>query len=563
MNQDNNTFTSFISRYSITCSIFAMASKLSSADVEVVHDDEFKGHAHHAEASAATAREHQLSFRDSLRLYPKAIGFSLLFSTAIIMEGYDLALIGSFYGYQPFRNKYGNESDGEGGKVISAEWQTYIQVGGMCGQIIGLYLNGWVSDAIGYKRSMILSQMLMIALIFIVFFAKNIEMILAGQILLGIPWGVFQTLTLAYASDVAPVVLRPYLTAYVNLCWVIGQLISAGVLRGFLNMDNEWSYRIPFAIQWVWPPFIILGTLFAPESPWWLVRQGRHADAKQAVLKLVSPKPDLEFDADAQVAMIHATNELEKATSAGTNYWHCFMRTDLRRTEIASITYIAQATCGSVLMGYSVQFYERAGLDPNSSFTLNIVQYAVGAVGVILSWFLMAKLGRRTLYIGGTCVLFIILIVVGGLGFADSSKPGPSWAVGSLLIFYTFIYDMAVGPVCYTIVAEIPSTRLKAKTIVLARNFNNMAGLVNNTLMPRMLGVNSWNWGAKTGLFWAAFCLLIMIWAYFRLPEPKDRTYGELDVLFEHKVSARKFATTRVDQFGDDKGAVEVDAHAK
>ncbi|RSL82794.1 hypothetical protein CEP51_004913 [Fusarium floridanum] len=175
----------------------------------------------------------------------------------------------------------------------------------------------------------------------------------------------------------------------------------------------------------------------------------------------------------------------------------------------------------------------------------------------------MAKLGRRTLYIGGTCVLFIILIVVGGLGFADSSKPGPSWAIGSLLIFYTFIYDMAVGPVCYTIVAEIPSTRLKAKTIVLARNFNNMAGLVNNTLMPRMLGVNSWNWGAKTGLFWAAFCLLIMIWAYFRLPEPKDRTYGELDVLFEHKVSARKFATTRVDQFGDDKGAVEVDAHAK
>ncbi|KAF5005439.1 hypothetical protein FDECE_8104 [Fusarium decemcellulare] len=540
-----------------------MTSKGSPAEVEVVHDDEYKGQVHHAEASAATDREHTLTFRDALRLYPKAIGFSLLFSTAIIMEGYDLALIGSFYGYKSFRDKYGNEPDGEGGKVISADWQTYIQVGGMCGQIIGLYLNGWVSDAIGYKKSMILSQMLMIALIFIVFFAQNLQTILAGQILLGVPWGVFQTLTLAYASDVAPVVLRPYLTAYVNLCWVIGQLISAGVLRGFLNLDSEWSYRIPFAIQWVWPPFIILGTLFAPESPWWLVRMGRHDEAKKAVQKLVSPKPDLEFDADAQVAMIHATNELEKSTSAGTNYWHCFMRTDLRRTEIASITYVAQAMCGSVLMGYSVQFYERAGLSSNNSFTFNIIQYAVGAVGVILSWFLMAKLGRRTLYILGTFILFVILIVVGGLGFADPSNPGPSWAVGSLLIFYTFIYDMAVGPVCYTIVAEIPSTRLKAKTIVLARNFNNMAGLINNTLMPRMLGVNSWNWGAKTGLFWAAFCLLIMIWAFFRLPEPKGRTFGELDVLFEHKVSARKFASTHVDQFGDDKGAVQVDAHAK
>jgi SP family general alpha glucoside:H+ symporter-like MFS transporter len=69
--------------------------------------------------------------------------------------------------------------------------------------------------------------------------------------------------------------------------------------------------------------------------------------------------------------------------------------------------------------------------------------------------------------------------------------------------------------------------------------------------MPRMIGVNSWNWGAKTGFFWAGWCLLILTWAYFRLPETKGRTYGELDVLFEQEVSARKFASTRVDQFAD------------
>jgi MFS transporter, SP family, general alpha glucoside:H+ symporter len=86
---------------------------------------------------------------------------------------------------------------------------------------------------------------------------------------------------------------------------------------------------------------------------------------------------------------------------------------------------------------------------------------------------------------------------------------------------------------------------------VLARNFNNMAGIINNFLMPRMIGVNAWNWGAKTGFFWAGWCLLILTWAFFRLPETKGRTYGELDVLFEQEVSARKFASTRVDQFAD------------
>ncbi len=43
-----------------------------------------------------------MTVRECLRLYPKAIAFSLIFSTAIIMEGYDTALLGSFYGFKPY-----------------------------------------------------------------------------------------------------------------------------------------------------------------------------------------------------------------------------------------------------------------------------------------------------------------------------------------------------------------------------------------------------------------------------------------------------------------------------
>jgi SP family general alpha glucoside:H+ symporter-like MFS transporter len=78
----------------------AMASEKPHPTVKQIANDEMKGHSQHAEASAATALEHELTFRDALRLYPKAICFSLIFSMAIIMEGYDMALIGSFYGYE-------------------------------------------------------------------------------------------------------------------------------------------------------------------------------------------------------------------------------------------------------------------------------------------------------------------------------------------------------------------------------------------------------------------------------------------------------------------------------
>lgn len=68
----------------------------------------------------------------------------------------------------------------------------------------------------------------------------------------------------SYASEVCPTALRGYLTTYVNLCWVIGQFIAAGVLLGVQDRTDQWAYKIPFAIQWVWPlPLFILAT-FAP-----------------------------------------------------------------------------------------------------------------------------------------------------------------------------------------------------------------------------------------------------------------------------------------------------------
>jgi SP family general alpha glucoside:H+ symporter-like MFS transporter len=102
------------------------------------------------------------------------------------------------------------------------------------------------------------------------------------------------------------------------------------------------------------------------------------------------------------------------------------------------------------------------------------------------------------------------------------------------------IYYLTVGLVCYSLVAEVSSTRLKAKTIVLARNLYNIGGIVVNVLTtyqltPRPSGCG---WGAKSAFFWAGSCFLCITWILFRLPEPKGRTYGEMDVLFERGISA-------------------------
>lgn len=512
------------------------------------------------EAQIATAKEHQMSLWQALKLYPKAVGWSVLLSTAIVMEGYDVVLMGSFYAFPEFAKKFGQlNSDASYG--LTAAWQSGLSNAMTVGQILGLFANGIISERFGYKKTMIGSLTLTMAFIFILFFAQNVQMLLVGEILLGLPLGVFQTLTVTYASEVCPVVLRCYLTTYVNLCWVLGQLIASGVLKGLLTRTDEWAYRIPFAIQWIWPVPIIVGMFFAPESPWWLVRKGRIDEAKRSLIRLTG-KNKGDFNADETVAMIVHTNELEKEITEGTGYLDCFKGCDLRRTEIVCLTWAAQNLCGAGIMSYSTYFYEQAGLDKSNAFSMSLGQYALGIAGTLFSWTLMSYFGRRTLYVGGLGILCVLLLIIGFISLAGSHNQGASWATGSMLLVYTFFYDSTVGPVCYSLVSELSSTRLRLKTIVLSRNLYNLLSIVNGIIIPHMLNPQAWHWAGKAGYFWGGLCFLCVIWAFFRLPEPKGRTYGELDVLFEGKVSARKFKGALVDQFqGDSDGSSEKLAH--
>ncbi|CAI7657198.1 unnamed protein product [Penicillium pancosmium] len=487
-----------------------------------------------AQIKEATQREHNMSISTAFRLYSKAVSWSIILSTAVIMEGYDLLLIFSFFAFEPWTKKYGKLQPG-GTYALSAAWQSGLNNGASVGEIIGLLLNGFVAEKFGYRKTMIGALFLTILFIFIPFFAPNVE--------------VLQILPVSYASEVCPVALRGHLTAYINLCWVIGQLISSGVLRSLLHRTDQWSYRIPYALQWMWPVPLIVAIAFAPESPWWYIRRGDKKGAKSALRSLTARKTDDAVDLDAAVEVMVYTNQLEQKVVKGASYIDCFKGHNLRRTEICCFTSITSIISGTTLMGNSTYFFEQAGMDPSNAFDLTMAQYAVGIVGIVLAWLIMARFGRRQQYLSGLFLQFIFLIGIGITGVVGRGNKNTSWATGALLIAFSLVYQSSVGPLCYSIISEMSSVRLRAKTTSLAWNVYNIFKIINGVLTPYMINPTAWNWQAKAGFFWGGLCLLSFIWAFFRLPETRNRTYAELDILFERKVGARKFAITSVDLF--------------
>lgn len=320
-----------------------------------------------------------------------------------------------------------------------------------------------------------------------------------------------------------------------------------------LHRDDHWAYRIPYALQWMWPLPLFIGVFFAPESPWWLVRKGRMEEAKKSLIRLTNVNRETNFDADETLAMIVHTTNLEDKITAGASYLDCFKGTDLRRTEIVCIVWAIQNLSGNSFSNYSTYFLQQAGLDESTSYSFALGQYAINMVGVFGAWFLMTLgIGRRSLYFWGLCGLCTMLMVMGFLGLVPQDhRQSAALATGSLMIIWAMFYQLTVGTVCYSLVAELSTRRLQIKTVVLGRNLYNIVGIFSGVVTPYMLNPSAWNWQNYAGFFWGGICFLCIVYTYFRLPEPRGRTFAELDLLFERRVAARKFAKTKVDVFDE------------
>jgi SP family general alpha glucoside:H+ symporter-like MFS transporter len=97
----------------------------------------------------------------------------------------------------------------------------------------------------------------------------------------------------------------------------------------------------------MWPVPLIVGIFLAPESPWWLVRRGRHQDAVRSVKRLTFRGENADEEAEKTVAMMIHTHPTKLKTTAGATFWDCFKDVDLRRTELVCLTWTLQNACSS------------------------------------------------------------------------------------------------------------------------------------------------------------------------------------------------------------------------
>ncbi|RSH93062.1 hypothetical protein EHS25_007415 [Saitozyma podzolica] len=465
---------------------------------------------------ALLEEEKGMGLRQCLSTHWRAALWSAFLSTALWMEGFDTSIVNSFFGQAQFLSRFGIKV---GTKLtIPANWQSGLTNAVTVGEIVGLVVTGIMQERLGSKVIFVAGMIAMIGAIFIAVFAQSLPMLIAAELVMGIPWGMFQTMTTAYAAEICPIGLRGYLTSYVAMGWGGG-------------------------------------------GPWWLARHGRYEDAKVVLRRITSPHYWDTRDLDAYVAIMKHTDDMEKAESSQGSWLELFKGTNLRRTEITVGTWIIQVWNGNLITTLTVELLESAGMSATGAFNLNLIQNAMSVIGICVSWILLPRVGRRWLYIDGLISEAVCLLPIGILGCIDTGAAGAR-AIGALTVMINLLEHFAIGPV-------FPSARLRARTIVFGRAMFCINSIIGNQLNPRFVAADGWNWGAKSAFFHLGTNLLCTTWSYFRLPETGGLSFADLDILFANKVNARKFKDVVIHdesagnaKMADDEEAVGIEKEA-
>ncbi|OCT49090.1 sugar transporter [Cladophialophora carrionii] len=481
----------------------------------------------------------KLSLWRAVRKWPKVAGYCLALTTAILLWGYDMAMVGNLASLPAFQHDYGVLYEDEW--IIESRWMSAWNAGSPIGMVLGALAGGFLLDHFGRRLSLglgTLSSTVGVAVVWASQYSGSPQGIfLLGKVLMGLAIGVVVTATQTYMSELLPSTLRGPVIAFFPVFFLLGQLISAVIVFAAEDTEGPTSYRMCIISQWPFSAVPLLVALILPESPVYLVRKGKLEAAFKAQKRLDRASEDTQGRIEELQALI--LHEQESASTDETKYVDCFRGVDRRRTILVMFAAVMPQLIGLAILGDGPYFLQIAGMDSDDSLIFLISGIVGGLLGTIVSMWLLTFVGRRRLSIITLAPVIFLWLGMGIAGCFDSAVS--PWYVGVTLNVVTFTIALGIWPASYVIGGEASSLRLRARSQGIGWATGGLANFVFSTVTPYIYNADSGNLRSRIGFVWTGLCLLTFAAVWYLIPEMLGRTPLELDLMFEQKLPARKF----------------------
>ncbi|KAL3294218.1 hexose transporter [Colletotrichum asianum] len=435
------------------------------------------------------------------------------------VSGYDMNA--GIVANKGFVRQFATLSDPTGKPYLDAPilsgWSSIMSVG----QVLGMTTIPFVSSRLGRKAAMYTLWLVLASSVLAESLARSWPVWLVGKLLAGIGVGYLQSTLPIYIAEVVPVRIRGGLLMCYSFWWTVGTFCAHVALQS-LNKADAYNYLKPIYTQWAQIGLMLLIFVFLPESPAWCVTSGHEERAKKGLVWLNRGVEGFNL-------------EQEK--------WHAIFRgTDGIRTLVSLWTTMSQQFIGLTLFAtFGTYFFQQAGLqDP---FLIKAITSSINIVTIIVTIFSADRLGRRWIGCGGITVCWLSCVVIGIMGVIRETN-----ATTYVFVLFACFWNIgmtASGAAGWGFIGEISSQRLRPYTAGSGAACSCVIGIMMNVLVPYMVNANKWNWGYKTGWFYAGVGLPFTIGMWLLIPDTAGRSAAELDELFERKIKPWRFHKTQ------------------
>ncbi|KAK4454499.1 lactose permease [Podospora aff. communis PSN243] len=447
-----------------------------------------------------------------------------------VANGYDGSLMTSIIAMKTFQDKF--QTDGDVGPKVSVIFSLYT-----VGSMVGAPFAAVLSDRFGRRKGMFTGGFVIILGMIIVSTGATIAQFVVGRFVLGFGIAIMTVAAPAYSIEIAPPHWRGRCTGFYNCGWFGGSIPAAIITFGTNYMTNDYSWRIPLILQAAACLLVMSCVFFLPESPRFLIANGREQEALDFLVKYHG-----NGDPNSRLVRLEIDEMREgiKLDGIDKTWWDYrpFLTSHnarWRMLQVLMISIFGQFS-GNGLGYFNTVIFRQIGVDSvPQQLGYNILNQCLSAIGALTAVTLTDRMPRRKVLVFGTLLCAVCLACNAGLSTVLSQQPPDninlSYGQGALATYFLFniVFSFTYTPLQGVIPTEALETTIRAKGLAASGIIVSAMGFINQFAGPIALKNIKHNY---VYVFVAWDCIEAACWYFFGV-ESQGRTLEQLEWVYD------------------------------
>ncbi|CAG9949266.1 unnamed protein product [Clonostachys rosea f. rosea IK726] len=473
------------------------------------------------------------------------IGIALVVAMGGFVYGFDSGIIATTLGQSSFKSYF------YGPTLVNTSLSGAIVSVYNAGQAIGGLTSGFLADKFSRKYAMSAMALLSIVGAVLQTASVHVAMMIVGRLLAGIGCGSLLSVVPVYLAEASQPDSRGFLVGLHGMMIAIGFGVANWVGYGGSYASSHAQWRTPLAMQIPIPILMMVGCIYIPFSPRWLVQQDRIEEAEKVLHKLHG----IENESLASQELIQIRQQLGFERSQGSASWSfalkkMFSKQYLRRTATATfIVAMGQLSGSQVIQNFQSIFYETVGFTGKTSLLISGIYGMMGIIGQIIYLTVVADRWPRvrTLWIGSVLLSVMIAVCMAlsaQYGSKDSQNENGARGAIAMIFLYSALYAVFFNAMVWVVPSELFPFFLRSKGLAFAVFTKSVIAIALSQITPIAIKNVSWRYYS---LYIATNLTAGLIYFFF-LPETSGKSLEEIAELFGDTLATEQIGSINVEE---------------